>query len=768
MTSDPVRPPDPPARPAPAKSILTLGAAVLAALLPGLTRAAQDAPAEARIARAARTTASILIDGSLDEPAWQEAEPITRFTQRFPAEGDDATQATEVRILFDDERLLIGVRLHDTEPGRIVARELKEDSELYNDDSFGVLIDTFYDRRNAYFFETNPNGARTDALVYDEGRTRSFDWDGVWDVAARVDEGGWTAEFAIPFRTLNFDPGRVNPWGLQFRRGIRRNAEDVYWAPIPRNEDLWRVSRAGELHGLEAIRQGSRLTVKPYALGRASDLPSIDRDRDTTGDVGFDARYSITPNLVGVVTYNTDFAETEVDRQQVNVTRFPLFFPEKREFFLESTGFFDFGFNPIRFGSPNAPIPFFSRRVGLSEASDLPVPIQGGVKLVGRLARYNVGFLSINTDEDGSIPQTNYSALRVSRDILTRSNWGIIGVSKEPVGPDRDGAGVVLEDHSNRTFGADVNFSVLENLKFGGSFLETDTPGVSGGEGSRQVYANWSDNTWQMEFDHQDIAEGFNPEVGFVERTGIENTEVMLGWNWRSGTAPVRRIEPHGRVNYTTDQDHDLATRRQHWATTVEFRDGSEVELAWNPSFDRLDETFVLDEEEMAEVRPGGYDMDAWMFRWRGDESRVLSGSIFTEWGDFFDGDFVSLQASANARPSKHVQTSLSLRRTIIDLPARPDDPADPNDVARTASEFDFTLIQGQFGVRFSTTVFVDALLQYNTDVEDFSTDLRFNWKYRPGSDLYVVYRERRDIESEATPGDDRSLTVKWTYQLAF
>jgi len=734
-------------------------------------RAYQHAPAPgAKVARAVRASSAITLDGSLDEEAWAGAEPLDGFVQRFPAEGEPATQRTDVRILYDDETLHIGATLHDAEPDRIVAREMKEDGDLEADDVFGIIIDTFRDRRNAYYFETNPNGARADALVYDEGRTVSFDWDGIWDVAVKRTAEGWSVEFAIPFRTLNFDPGKVNPWGLQIWRGIRRNAEDVYWSPVPRNETLWRVSRAGELHGLEGIRQGSRGTLKPYALGRQSRLPTLgDEETDATGDIGFDARYSITPNLVGVLTYNTDFAETEVDLQQVNITRFPLFFPEKREFFLESTGYFDFGFNPPDApGPPSVPIPFFSRRVGLAEGSDLPVPIQGGVKMVGRMARYNVGFLSINADEDGTIPQTNFTALRVSRDIMSRSNWGVIGVSKEPAGGDFDPNGNLEEEHSNRTYGADVNFSALQNLKFGGSYQTTDTPGTTEGDGAGHVYANWSDNTWRVEASYRDVGEDFNPETGFVSRTGIENTELTGGWSWRSDTALVRGFEPHTRINYTTDQDRELATRRQHYGTTFEFRDSSSVEVAWNTVFDRLDETFVLDEEQMAEVRPGAYDMETWFVHWEGDESRLFSAQAFIEWGDFFDGDITSIDVGALARISKHLRASLSYNVTAIDLPSRPDDPADPNDVALPESEFDFTLIQGQIGARFTTTLFLDALLQYNTDIEDFSSDLRLNWKYRPGSDIYVVYRERRDIEGEDTDLTDRVFTVKWTYQMAF
>ena len=711
-----------------------------------------------------------MIDGSLAEEAWRQAEPIAGFTQRFPAEGAPATQATEVRILFDDENLYIGADLADADPGAIVAREMKEDGALVNDDLFSVLLDTFHDRRNGFYFETNPNGARSDALIYDEGRTQSFDWDGVWDVASRVTDHGWVVEMVIPFKTLHFDPDRTDPWGLQISRLIRRNAEDVFWAPIPRAEDRWRISRSGELRGLTGIRQGKSLALKPYALGALRRVPTLgDSSADGTADIGLDARYDLTPNLAAVATINTDFAETEVDDQQINITRFPLFFPEKREFFLESTGYYEFGYNRRGAGAPPGLIPFFSRRIGLAAGTDAPIPIQGGLKLAGRTGRYNLGFLTVNTGRDVGVPQTNYTVLRVSRDILSRSNWGVLGVSKEPAGD---------AEVSNRTWGADVNFSVLQNFKFGGALLQTRTPGIEGGRGAGNAYATWTNDTWRMELYYHDIAKSFDPQVGFVQRVGIEETEAALGWSWRSDTSRVRRVEPHTRLNYVTDQDHDLATRRQHWATTVEFRNGSEIEAGFNPLFDEIvGRPFVLRDEDgdpnthadNTEIRPGAYHPTQWLFLYDGDESRVLSASVFTEWGDFFDGTYRSYDVSGTARFSKHARTSLGVHRTEIGLPSRPDD--DPDPLVSTAigpKRFNTTLVQGRLGVSFTTRIFFDALLQYNTAVDDFSSNLRFNYKYRPGSDIYVVYNERRDIEGVPTDQVDRSFTVKWTYLMAF
>ncbi len=724
------------------------------------------------VARAARCDTPIRIDAALDEPCWKAAEPLLSFTQRLPAEGAPASQPTEVRILFDAENLYVGADLVDAEAGRIIAREMKEDGDLLNDDLFGILLDTFHDRRNAFYFEANPNGARADALIYDEGRVQSFDWDGIWEVQSRITGRGWTVEMQIPFKTLHFDPGKANPWGLQVWRYIRRNTEDVYWGPVPRNEDTLRVSRAGTLLGLEGIRQGKSLALKPYALSGAKRQPTLGTTgTEGTGEVGLDARYDLTPYLAAVLTINTDFAETEADDQQVNTTRFPLFFPEKREFFLESTGFFDFGYNRTGPGAPPGLRPFFSRRVGLSP-TNRPIPILGGAKIAGRLGRSNLGFLSVFADDAEDQPRTNVTVLRLSRDFLARSNVGILGISKEPAGHDdpADPADPSAGVHSNRTYGADVNFSVLQNFKFGGSLLQTRTPGLDASQGAGHAYANWSDDSWDLQFSRRDIGSGFNPEVGFVQRTGIEETEGFLGRSWRSDTAPLRNIEPHTRHIYTAWQDHRLATRYQHWAVTLEFRDGSEVEVGFNPTFEDLRDTFTLDERDPAdpaddvEVRPGAYHPRQWLLRYEGNTSRVLSASLDAEGGGFFDGDFLSADLRATARVTRHVRLSTGVQRTEIDLPSRPADLASPS---LPSSEFDVTLLQARLGLYFTTRLLADVFLQYNSDLDDFSTNLRLNYKYRPGSDLYVVYNERRDTEGLPADLVDRSLTVKWTYLFA-
>ena len=762
-------------------------AASLGAFAVGLCPAAAEAGAGGPVARATRTTGAIRLDGVLDEPDWSQGEAITSFTQRYPAEGAGASLPTEVHILFDDEHLYIGARLGDDDPDRIVAREMKEDSRLEADDAFAVYLDTFHDRRNGFFFQTNPLGARADALIFDEGRNNSFDWDGVWSVATQRGAAGWSVEMVIPFKTLHFDPGKTSPWGVQFKRVIRRNAEDVFWSPIPRNEEEWRISRAGQLEGLSGIQQGNNLELKPYALGAVTERPTLgETGKDGDGDIGLDARYAITPNLSAILTVNTDFAETEVDNQQVNITRFPLFFPEKREFFLESKGYFDFGYKKPGPGQGPGVVPFFSRRIGLGETVingstiTAPIPILGGVKLAGRMGRYNLGFLNIETRDNGATPATNFTALRLSRDFLTRSNWGIIAVSKEPDGPDLpvdpnrpdrivDPADPSSGIHSNSTYGADLNFSVLKNTRFGGSLLATRTPGIYNGRGFGRVYADWSNSAWNLEFSFSDVGARFNPETGFVQRRGVEEGISYAGWAWRSDTAPVRKVEPHTRFTYTMDQNHDLATRRQHWAVTTEFRKGTHLEVACNPIFDSLDDTFTLRSDSTnprndVVVPAGAYDIRQWLVRWEGDSSRVVSGELFSEFGDFFDGDIFSVSAEANVRVSEHLKASLESRRTDVRLPERD---ASVTGTALPEAHFVATIYTARLGVTFTTRMYFDALVQVNTELDDVSSNLRFNYKYRPGSDIYVVYDERRDVEGMPTDIVDRRVTVKWTYLLA-
>ena len=372
---------------------------------------------------------AIEIDGRLDEPVWSEAEVATDFVQREPDVFEPATEKTEIRIVYTPRMLYIGVRAFDSRPEEIVAREMGRDAALMRDDSIVFLLDTFHDHRNAYFFETNPTGSRTDGYVTDEGQDFSIEWDGVWWAAAQIDSEGWTAEIGIPFSTLRFDP-KVDSWGLNVRRLVRRRNETVFWSPIGLDAELFRISRAGHLGGLTGLQQGLNLNIKPFVTGSTGESEENGAENDV--DPGLDVKWGLTKGTSLDLTVNTDFAETEVDELQLNLTRFPLFFPEKREFFLENAGIFEFGTPPVRRG-PLFRL-FFSRRIGISEEEGEEVPMDWGVRLSGKEGNWSLGFLDAQTGElvtdEESVPKNNWAVARVKRNVGGRSTVGVMATRR--------------------------------------------------------------------------------------------------------------------------------------------------------------------------------------------------------------------------------------------------------------------------------------------------------------------------------------------------
>ena len=374
---------------------------------------------DARRLDAIRLAGEITLDGALDEPSWSQAPMAHNFVQNDPREGMPATFDTEVRVLYDDDAMYFGVFAMDDQPSRIIANDLKKDFNTDQNDGFRIILDTFHDQRNGYQFATNPAGAKWDAQMVNEGRESNANWDGIWDVATRITETGWYAEIRIPFRTLRFSAADVQIWGMNFERKVRRLNEDSYWSPVPRIYDIQRVSLAGTLEGMRGVRPGKDLRIKPYVLSSGSTIGGSATRGDFEG--GFDVKYGVTTGLTWDFTVNTDFSQVEADEQQVNLTRFSLFFPEKRDFFLENSGIFQFGGatqggggNNITSGRQNQSQDmrlFFSRRIGLSDDGQA-IPILGGTRLTGRQGVYSVGLLNIQQREEGPVPATNFTALR--------------------------------------------------------------------------------------------------------------------------------------------------------------------------------------------------------------------------------------------------------------------------------------------------------------------------------------------------------------------
>src|SRR5688572_11601686 len=501
--------------------------------------------------QAIRSASTIVLDGVLDEPAWVEAPIARNFVQNEPREGVPATYDTEVRVLYDDESLYFGVFARDDEPGRILVNDLKKDFNTAGSDGFRIVLDTFHDQRNGYLFAINPAGARWDAQMVNEGRENNANWDGIWDVATRIVENGWYAEIRIPFRTLRFGAGESVRWGLNFERKLRRLNEDSYWAPLPRIYDIQQVSLAGTLDGLRELRRSKDLRVKPYAL--TSSNTNAARRTDADFDAGLDVKYGLTAGLTWDFTLNTDFSQVEADEQQINLSRFSLFFPEKRDFFLENSGIFQFGGGFGGFGGggggggggtvtrQNASQEmrlFFSRRIGLSDDA-AAIPILAGTRVTGRQGRYSLGLLNIQQREQGGVPSTNFSAIRLRRDILANSDVGVVFLDKEQSG-----------SHFNRVGGIDANFR-FGFLSVNGYAAKTFSPQSAipgrGRDVATRATASYQDRTWTFRGRFDGIGEGFNDEIGFVPRHGVNNSFAFIARAFRPERLSrwIRESRPH-------------------------------------------------------------------------------------------------------------------------------------------------------------------------------------------------------------------------------
>ena len=678
----------------------------------------------------------ILIDGNLDEAVWSLAQPGGDFIQNEPRTGEPATEQTEVRLLYDDENLYIGVYCFDS-AGRegITVTEVKRDYRPFDNDHFSFVLDTFDDNRNAFLFGTNPQGAQREGQVEGDGNSTNFDWDAIWYVKTRITEQGWQAEFAIPFKTLRFKSLETQCWGVNFLRVIRRKNEQTYWSPVPRPYRLPRVSLAGELEGLSGVRQGRNLYVKPYLS--APITRREEDDIDFIPELGFDIKYGVTPGLTLDLTANTDFSQVEADTQQINLTRFSLFFPEKREFFLENADLFQFGNSGSGFRAQRDLIPFFSRRIGLSRGR--VVPIFGGARLSGKAGQYRLGMISMQADQSEETPSTNFSVLRVSREVLSRSDIGAIFVNKH-----------TNNGHNNSTYGVDANLTFFQYLDVSSYLLKTETSGVSGEDKAGDLSVEWNDRFLNLKAEHLSIQDNFNPEVGFVPRTGIRKSTGEVTLRPRPGEAIpwIREYRPSASVHYITDQENTLESRQADQNISVVFEDSSNVWVTRRSHFERLDEPFEIRSGQFIPV--GDYYYVEYLGSASSNRSRMFSGGIWLSRGSFFDGNKNSYQLDFAFRPSYHFAAEVDWRREDLDLPS---------------GDFKTNLVTTRMNYSFTPKIFLDALIQYNSTVEEISSNLRFNFIYKPLSDLFLVYNERRSITGDVL---DRGIILKLTYIFDF
>jgi len=719
----------------------------LLAAAAGLHADASSPPSEPPEARAARGSAAPVVDGDvLKDPAWAGVPVLTGFWQITPDAGAPASQPTEVRILFTDDTLYFGVVCHDGEPSGIVVNESRRDSDLGETDSFQIILDTYLDRQNGFVFGTNPTGLEYDGQVTNEGQGGGVtpgagsslggfnkNWDASWTVRARVGEFGWSAEFAIPFATLRYDRARAPVWGLNLQRNIRRRNERAFWAPLPRQYDLYRLSRAGTLAGLEPPRQRN-LKLSPYVLGKTSESPAQGLAQDATGDAGGELKWSVTPSLALDLTVNTDFAQVEVDEQQINLDRFNLFYPEKRPFFLENAGFFTMG-------TPGEVDLFFSRRIGIGPAGEV-VPILGGARLSGKLAGLNVGLVEMQTRAVPGIPASNFAAARVSRELPNRSRVGALFVNRSGTGADAPPA------DSNQTYGLDARWGIGRYGAVEGYVAKTSTPGLTGADHAFQLQARLDSPAWDLAALYTEVGESFNPEVGFLARKGYRKPEGRVMFRYRpQDFLGLLELRPHVSYRGFFKPDGFLESGFLHVDNHWEWKSGWELHTGVNVTEEGVIQPFEI--YPGIDVSPGSYENAEVQLVGITNQGAPLSLEARLVAGGFFGGSRASTSAALRGRLGDSFNAYLDYSR---------------NDVSLPEGRFVTNLLKLRLSYSFTPRLYVQALVQYNDVIDNWSTNLRLGWLQTANTGLFVVYNENRDPERGGVGLRDRSFTVKYSH----
>lgn len=745
-----------------ARSRYILGIAGLLLLLPALAWAQEQGGK--RQVRAVKVEKGPAIDGVLDDAAWQSGNPVSDFVQHEPNEGQPATERTEVIVLYDAKNLYVGAKCYDSDPSGILVSESERDADLVNTDAFWMVLDTFLDRQNAFVFGTNPSGLEFDAQVSQEGGTDPLgggpgrvgsrrtqrgsgggvnkNWDGNWQVATHTNHEGWMAEFKIPFSTLRFRAGNGQVWGVNFARNIRRKNEEVHWSLVPRQWNLYRLTYAGELHGLE-IEPPRNLKVTPYLIG------SLQRDYQGNpeghthqlGDAGFDVKYSLTPSVTLDLTYNTDFAQVEVDEQQINLTRFNLFFPEKRPFFLENAGLF-------AVGTPQQVELFFSRGIGIDRSGAI-VPILGGTRLTGKMDRWNIGFLNMQMEPLGDCsssgencltPAHNFTVGRISRDFGRRSQLGGIIVNKET------GSGFGSEDY-NRTFGLNGRLGIGESFLATGYVAKTSTfheeKGRDAYDGSDHAYnlrGEWSTRSERLWFEYTEVGRHFNPEVGFLRRRAYRGTNTGVFAYFRPQSVKwLRELRPHLTYNMFYSLDGFKESENIHMDSHVEWQNGSRFSPAVNVTLEAFREPFEVFPGVV--IPPGSYRNAEIAWRFNSDLSAPFSVDAGIDAGGLYSGNIRTYSLGLNWRAGSQFLTALRYTRNDAQFPIE-----GPH--REFGGSFKTNLVTARINYSFTPRIFVQSLIQYNDAADNWSTNLRFGWLNAAGTGLYLVYKEARDLEA--------------------
>lgn len=695
--------------------------------------------------RATRTAAPIAIDGKLDEAAWATAPVLTDFVQQLPNTGFPSRFRTEVRLLYDTKNLYVSARNFDPEPDKAITVGLERDFVSSNSDIFGLVLDTFHDRRNSFLFLVNPKGAVRDEQTFNDSRTIVDAWDGIHTVRTTQQDSSWTVEMVIPLKTLRFDASREpQAWGINFIRRVRRVNETSYWAPLERQYRLHRMSKAGTIEGISGLQQGRNLQIKPYALAgnsRGAQVPAASLGSKT--DLGGDIKYGVTPSLTLDLTYNTDFSQVEVDQQVVNLTRFGILFPERREFFIENSGSFTFGDvaeRNYRMGAELRDFTLFnSRQIGLT-SDGLPLPIAGGGRLTGRVAGWEVGMLDMQTQRTGASAAENFGVVRLRRNVWGNSDIGVLAANRQAT----DGS-----EAFNRSYGFDANIRLLGNLIIN-TYLagsRADTAASNGTAG--RVSVAYRGRLWNSSAMYKRITDNFDPGIGFVNRRGFEQWYATTGIHARPQVALLQEVNPYIEAERFVGMDGALQSRRVVGGLDLNFQPDGELKLEVNDWFDRLDQPFTPFAGRTIPV--GSYAFRNARATYTSTQRYPLYGNASVQVGEFYNGTNQTVSGGLTWRPRYDV----SLEGTY-----------QHNDVTLPSGAFNADLAGVRLKYARSTTLFGSAFVQYNTQSRSFVTNARIAWRYAPLSDVFLVFTERQNTLTNVR--NERSVALKVTRMVAW
>ena len=702
--------------------------------------------------RAVRIDRPLEIDGQLDEEVYRIVPGAGEFIMNEPREGEQATAQTDIWVLFDSENLYIAARCWDDHPERWVVTELRHDnSNIIDNENLSVALDTFHDRRNGFMFQTNPLGALREQAFTDEVNINS-NWNTVWQVKSGRFEGGWTVEMVIPFKSLRYRGSGPQVWGINFRRMVKWKNETSFLTRVPRaygHNGLFRVSAAGTLVGLETPVQSMNLELKGYAVSslttdHAAANPFSNR---FSRNAGFDFKYGLTRSLIADATVNTDFAQVEEDLQQINLTRFSLQFPEKRDFFLEGQGMFNFGGTRGGGGTGNdVPILFFSRRIGLSQGQSVPV-VAGG-RLTGTVGKFGIGALNIQTDDkiSAGAAATNFSVVRVKRDILRRSNIGVLATRRAPA---------ANQSASNAVFGADANFAFFRSLSINGYYARTSTAGARGDQSSYRGRFDYAGDRYGLQLEHLLVGDDFIPDIGFLRRSDFRRSTVGARFSPRPRSSRlIRRFNWEAGYDYITDSRSTRVENRQiSGIFQIDFESSDQWTLDYTRDFEFLPRAFQIAPAVTLPI--GGYDYDTVRMSYELGQQRRVSGRLSVATGTFYDGHKKEASlTSGRIALSARLSIEPGVTMNWVDLPY---------------GNFTNRLMIARGVYTPSPRTLIGSLVQYNVSDHSVSSSVRLRWEYVPGSEFFVVYSDGRNTLEAPVPGlVNRSVAIKATRLLRF